>query len=183
MADYFTEFSVVMQLPDQAAVDYIDKLLKRASEIAQEDKPLGACILTPENMDTQDDCNMHDHEAAACPEGFPEELWECIENWQIRYEMMSDSRGFQIWLRSDESGDVDTACAIMQHILKRYYPNDYATLSWSNTCSKPRTDGFGGGALFLTATEVKWMNTAKWACDQEAEYLIANPDSGAQDRA
>jgi len=182
MADYFTEFSVVMQLPDQAAVDYIDKLLKRASEIAQ-DKPLGACILTPENMHTKDDCNMHDHEAGECPEGFPEELWECIENWQILYRILTGRDGFQIWLRSDESGDVDTACAIMQHILKRYYPNDYATFSWSNTCSKPRTDGFGGGALFITATEVKFMNTAKWAHDQEAEYLIANPDSGAQDRA
>ena len=149
MADYFTDFSVTMQLPDQAAVDYIDKLLKRASELRD---------------------GGQNQEAAACPEGFPEELWECIENWQIRYSMPTVRSGFQIWLRSDESGDVDTACAIMQHILKRYYPNDYATFSWSNTCSKPRTDGFGGGALFITALGVKFMNTAKWASNQEKKF-------------
>lgn len=33
---------------------------------------------------------------------------------------------------------------------------------YSNTCSKPRSDAYGGGAVVFTRTTEKWMNTYSW---------------------
>ena len=32
------------------------------------------------------------------------------------------------------------------------------TLTYATTCSKPRVGEFGGGAVFVTAHEIKWQN-------------------------
>jgi len=33
---------------------------------------------------------------------------------------------------------------------------------WSNDCSKPRVDAYGGGAVIITARKIKSMSTTEW---------------------
>ena len=47
---------------------------------------------------------------------------------------------------------------LVQKFLKKFRPADCWPLTYSETCSKPRVGEFGGGALFVTATDVKWQS-------------------------
>jgi hypothetical protein len=62
------------------------------------------------------------------------------------------------WIYSDTCGSPDCVADFVQKFLARFRPEDSWTLSWANTCSKPRLDSFGGGTMVVTASEIK-------ACD------------------
>lgn len=99
------------------------------------------------------------------PVDFPVELKDVVEDWYFETE----GDGMQIWLHSSNGG-IDAVNAFIQHLLERFTPDKYVMLEWSNDCSKPRTDAYGGGAAFITPHEVKFMNTAQWIADQEAQF-------------
>lgn len=47
--------------------------------------------------------------------------------------------------------------------------NETVGFEWADTCSKPRLDAFGGGAMFVTATEIRGMHTSRWLAEQESK--------------
>ena len=67
-----------------------------------------------------------------------------------------------LWFHFDESGDIDALVEVLQEFLKDIDPEGAIGFSWADTCSKPRVDEFGGGAVYITATDTKWMNTDMW---------------------
>ena len=67
-----------------------------------------------------------------------------------------------LWVYTEESGNVDAVAAFVQYFLKRFHPNNYWTLSWACTCDKPRIGEFDGGAILVTARDVKFNNSYLW---------------------
>jgi hypothetical protein len=43
-------------------------------------------------------------------------------------------------------------------------------MQWGDTCSAPRPEGFGGGALFVTATGVADFHTADWVAERHRAH-------------
>ena len=80
-----------------------------------------------------------------------------------------------LWLISDEAASVDLVAELMQQFLRRFRPNDYLAFSWANTCSTSRPDAFGGGAAFITAAEVKYLNTHHWLALQKERFKNSIP--------
>jgi len=140
MADYFTNFSVVLPLPDEAAQRYALDLANEARRAQQGDEP---------------------------SEKLPDSIQEVIEDWQFETDAESADGKWGLWLHS-EYGGIDAVCAFIQHLLQKFDPKVRVALEWSNDCSKPRLDAFGGGAAFITATEIKTMNTSAWLRQQAA---------------
>ncbi|MGA2542505.1 MAG: hypothetical protein ABSG78_13205 [Verrucomicrobiota bacterium] len=140
MADYFTNFSVVLPLPDEAAQRYALDLANEARRAQQGDEP---------------------------SEKLPDSIQEVIEDWQFETDAESADGKWGLWLHS-EYGGIDAVCAFIQHLLQKFDPKGRVALEWSNDCSKPRLDAFGGGAAFITATEIKTMNTSAWLRQQAA---------------
>ena len=132
MADYFTSFSLVVPLPDEAAQQYALQLAQIMSDAGQDDN---------------------------LPEHLPQSIREEMENWT--FETVPASKPHGIWLHS-EFGGIDAVCAFIQHLLQRFTPDHHVTLEWSNDCSKPRVDAFGGGAALITARKIKSINTGEW---------------------
>lgn len=66
------------------------------------------------------------------------------------------------WVYAEESGEPHHVAKLVQEFLKRFRPDSHFTLSWAWTCSKPRIGHFGGGAVFVTATKMKWMSTSEF---------------------
>jgi len=134
MADYFTHFSLVLELePEQR--DYAIQLAAQASAHRFHEEPL--------------------------PESFPADLADVIEDWG--FETEPETKG--IWLHSDNGG-THAACHFIQHLLQKF---DFAAsvgFEWSEDCSKPRTDAYGGGAAFITGTDIETMSTADWLRSQ-----------------
>ena len=139
MADYFTNFSLVLKLANEAEEAYALDLAHKAN-LAKQGNQL--------------------------PADFPKSLVDMVEDWQ--FEMEAGSQDYHgLWLHSMYGG-VDAVCALIQHLLQKFDPKSYVTFEWSHDCSKPRVDAYGGGAAFITAKEIKSMSTAAWLNEQIA---------------
>ena len=140
MADYFTNFSVVLKLANETEQAYALDLAHKAS-LAQQGQVL--------------------------PADFPKELVDMIEDWQFETDADNSGTTHGSWLHS-MNGGVDAVCAFIQHLLQKFDQKGYVTFEWSHDCSKPRVDAYGGGAAFITAKEIKTMSTATWLNEQVA---------------
>jgi hypothetical protein len=141
MADYFTNFSLVLNLPSEAAQAYALEIHHQSSQ-----GNLGEDL----------------------PKDFPQELVNQIEDWQFEVEADSPADGHGIWLHS-ENGGIDAVCAFIQHLLQKFDPEGRVTFEWSHDCSKPRTDAYGGGAAIVTAQKMKTISTGAWLQKQTAK--------------
>ena len=147
MADYFTNFSLILPLPGEAAEKYALDLAEQA---------------------------FHIHMGEEMPGDFPESLREVVEDWQFDTDPCAPANGCGLWLHSSDGG-IDAVCAFIQHLLERFDPRGHATLEWSNDCSKPRVDAFGGGAAVITAGKIKHLNTGQWLHRQVARLCPQKP--------
>ena len=139
MADYFTNFSLVLDLPDQGAQAYALNLAQEAADMRfGEDPP-------------------------KLPPGFPASLVDVLEIWHFETEAQGSLEQDQcgVWLHSGNGG-IDAVCAFIQHLLGKFNPTGRVELEWSNDCSKPRVDAYGGGAAIITAHKIKTMTTGEW---------------------
>jgi hypothetical protein len=140
MADYFTNFSLVISLANETEQEYALDLAHKASLAQQGDE---------------------------LPADFPPSLVDRIEDWH--FETVADDSGTKpgLWLHSMDGG-VDAACAFIQHLLQKFDPQGKVSFEWSHDCSKPRVDAYGGGAALITAQEIKTLSTAAWLNQQIA---------------
>ena len=147
MANYFTNFSLIVPLPTEAAEKYALDLAHQAFLI---------------------------HMGEETPGDFPESLRDAVEDWQFDTDSSDSSNGWGLWIHSGDGG-VDAVCAFIQHLLERFDPEGRVTLEWSNDCSQPRVDAFGGGAALITAEKIKTINTGQWLHRQVARLPKPNP--------
>ena len=139
MADYYTNFSLVLDLPDEAAQKYALNLAQEAADMRfGEDPPKP-------------------------PSNFPASLVDVLETWSFdtEAETSPEEKRYGLWLHSSDGG-IDAACAFIQHLLGKFQPVGSVSFEWSCDCSKPRVDAYGGGAAVITARKIKTMNTREW---------------------
>jgi hypothetical protein len=74
--------------------------------------------------------------------------------------------GRHLWIYAEEGGDVERVAHLVQKFLKKFRPEECWSLSYATTCSKPRVGEFGGGAVFVTAADIKWQSTYGFICDE-----------------
>ena len=154
MSNYFTNFSLLVPLPDAAALTYALNIAQQASRLNQGDE---------------------------AEPGFPAELQASTEDWC--FEVVGDVLNNQprLWLHSD-SGGIDAVCDFIQHLLQKFALPEVVTFEWSHDCSKPRIDAYGGGAAIITAKKIKTMSTCQWLRKHAGDDDLArtmNDDSEA----
>ena len=110
------------------------------------------------------------------PDDFPASLRDVVEDWQFDTDANDPSNGRGLWLHSSDGG-IDAVCAFIQHLLQRFAPAGHVTLEWSNDCSKPRVDAFGGGAALITARKIKSISTGEWLHRQVARLPKPQPEA------
>lgn len=140
MADYFTNFSLVLNLANATEQAYALDLAHRASQAQLGDE---------------------------LPADFPASLAEAIEDWHFETDADNSGTKYGLWLHS-MNGGLDVVCEFIQHLLQKFDPKSHVTFEWSHDCSKPRVDAYGGGAAVITAQEIKSMSTAGWLNQQLA---------------
>lgn len=73
--------------------------------------------------------------------------------------------GTQLWIRDDDTGDPEHVIRFVMHCAATLGLTGLWGLQWANSCSRPRLDGFGGGAHVLdlaTGETVDWIDTDGW---------------------
>ncbi len=84
-----------------------------------------------------------------------------------------DGWGRHLWIYADECGDLDRIAHLLQKFLKQFRPGECWALTYSETCSKPRVGEFGGGAMFVTAGDIKWQNAYGFIGAERAAFELA----------
>ena len=141
MADYYTNFSVVIPLPDERAQEHALHIARSGSQARFADD---------------------------LPPDFPDELRDSVEDWSFDAEPDDEDGRPALWLHS-ESGGMDSAGEFIRYLLKRFTPEEHVAMEWSHDCSRPCVDAFGGGAAYITAEEIHSFSTSLWLAQQRAE--------------
>jgi hypothetical protein len=91
------------------------------------------------------------------PADFPADLADEVENWTFEIEAIDEG----LWLHSQYGGQ-EAACVFIQHLLQKFEFAGAVAFEWSHDCSQPLTDAYGGGAAFVTSTEIETFSTSEW---------------------
>ena len=81
--------------------------------------------------------------------------------------------GRYLWVGSADHGSMDRVAHLVQKFLRKFRPDQSWSLTYSISCSKPRVGEFGGGAVFVTATDIKWSNAWQFVEEEEKRTNIA----------
>lgn len=87
---------------------------------------------------------------------------ECCD---IVWEIEDDG----IWFHGDESANVEHMEQIARAVIEELELDKPFYASWAYTCSKPRIDEFGGGALVIRRGRPTFWIDAVRACQQHVE--------------
>lgn len=148
MAEYFTHFSFKLELPSEEAIDYAVNLATEADTLRW----------------------LPDDERKTEGAEFPKDLTNFVDNWS--FEVNKEEAG--IWIHSVEGG-IDAACEFVQHLLVRFAITGPISFEWANSCSKPCTDAYGGGAVVITQKRIKAMTTCDWVFKQVERMKRVKP--------
>ena len=78
--------------------------------------------------------------------------------------------GPYLWMYSEEHGCVDRVAHLVRRFLREFRPDRCWSLTYAITCSKLRVSDFGGGAVFVTATDIKYCNAWGFVEEQEKRF-------------
>lgn len=67
---------------------------------------------------------------------------------------------------SSESPNLEALALLLQHFLKEQKTTNSIGFEWADTCDKDRPGAFGGGAVFITAENIEWLNTRQWLAER-----------------
>ena len=73
--------------------------------------------------------------------------------------------GTKLWMRDDGTGDPERLIQFVRNCAAAFGLKGRWGFQWANTCSRPRPDGFGGGAHVLdlaTGETIAWTSTDRW---------------------
>lgn len=76
--------------------------------------------------------------------------------------------GTELWIRHDVTGDPDRVIRFVQRCAAEFELTGKWGFQYAHTCSKPRLDGFGGGAYVLdlaTGEIVDRVHTGGWLAE------------------
>ncbi len=80
--------------------------------------------------------------------------------------------GTKLWMRDDVTGDPERLIQFVKRCAAEFQLTGRWGFQYANTCSRPRLDGFGGGAHVLdlaTGATVAWTYTDGWLATMLAE--------------
>jgi len=68
-----------------------------------------------------------------------------------------------LYVFSEDGGGLEAAAQLVQSLLVRFDIAEPVILEWADTCSRPRPDAFGGGAMVITRDRILSMSTRQMA--------------------
>jgi hypothetical protein len=76
--------------------------------------------------------------------------------------------GTMLWMRDEGTGDPAQVIAFVKRCAAAFGLTGRWGLQYATTCSRPRVDGFGGGAHVIdlaTGETINWISTDVWLSD------------------
>lgn len=160
MADYFTQWSVPLVLETREEIKWVKRVyadLLRMCELA-------------EDLSSDDDhkeYHLIKKKLGDMAPSFCEGAMHDYVSFEFDVELAPDKKSGVAYFMSEENGDIEQVAVVLRDFLEKFHPDRSVGFEWAATCSKMRPDGFGGGAVFVTAQDIKYMSTNVWLEEQQ----------------
>ena len=105
-----------------------------------------------------------------------DDLEEDDERWGVEVH----NEGRHIWITGGESGSPDNAARMVAEFQEKFNKQEDVQFCWGNSCSKPRLDAFGGGAVLVYKGQVHWAPNPELWCMDKLEELQKQEKADAQ---
>ena len=156
MSDYFTEFSFMCDLPNEEAATNAVELFKQIERLLEGE------------FDADNDGETP----------WPEEL-ERFKQYEFSPGVAIEQEGAGLWIHDDSGGpNIEMLTDYLQLVLQKYDPDGTVGFAWSGTASKKLLDAFGGGAVFISAKDIEWIDTWGWLSEQSKKREAAEQKTG-----
>lgn len=142
MADYYTHFAARLEelIPREAA--WLQETFEKWCRT-------GAYENVPEDNSVFDDVPQRWREQYAYLSAAPFSLYledTDLAEHQLATAIMTDDGG---------NGDLECLAEFVQAFFKEFRKDGQLSMTFARTCSSPRPEGFGGGTMLITATDVE----------------------------
>lgn len=154
MADNYRQFAEVIEGLNDEEADWLESELENSLDACESDEERDARRAV---IEQQFECDE--------PEYWPDFNWEVAREPGKKHEL----RVF-----AEDHGSVEDVAGVVRAFLRKFRPKDSFILSWSDTCSKLRTGEFDGGAIFVTAQGVEFLQASAWAQFKQEEWTKRN---------
>lgn len=76
----------------------------------------------------------------------------------------------RLWIYADESGSASHVAEFVSAVGQKFGLTGRFSMQYAETCSRPRLDGFGGGAVLVDfdSGQIEWLNTSDWLAEKLA---------------
>jgi hypothetical protein len=78
--------------------------------------------------------------------------------------------GRHLWVYADEWADLDRVAHLVKKFLRQFRPDESWSLTYATTCSKLRLGEFGGGAVFVTASNIESFDVGDFVSGRQAAF-------------
>jgi len=78
--------------------------------------------------------------------------------------------GMAIMAGDESCRAYESAATLIHEFLKWFRPEGCHGYEFCHSASRAHTDAFGGGAVFITAKEIKWLFTNQWLEEQHEAF-------------
>ena len=85
---------------------------------------------------------------------------ECWPDFE--YEINNNGDSKELYVYSEEYGSLDNLSSVIAGFIIKFRPDYIFSLTYAETCSRPRPSEFSGGAMIVTATETYYHNAFTW---------------------
>ena len=164
MADYYTELSVELEDKPGWVVQDIRDILLAIEEGDIESAPEWYRKLAPGATEGKD---------------FPSFIDDCLGGPSMVTHELTE-RG--LWIYTEENAGIDSLAHAIHETMKHYNTPGYVTFEWAYTASKPMLDAFGGGAAFISATEITIRSTGDWINEMIEAHESQQKEAGSETR-
>ncbi len=84
----------------------------------------------------------------------------------FQYEFVAGAEGNSMHFYAEESGEIRLLGEVIQKFLSEFRPDRVFTLTYAASCSSMRIGAFTGGAMVVTAKEIKYLSAENWVRQQ-----------------
>ena len=151
MAEYFTQWSTELEIKSEEERAWLDEVLSlNLEDMEDEDEDFDQYqVMADVKKNLGFQLTENDFDSGSFP-GF--EFRVSKEN---------------LWAYSEDDGNLDALSRIVQAFFKKFRPDGFFYVTWANTCSKMRVHEFNGGAMAVTAENIKFFNVTDFIREQE----------------
>lgn len=153
MANYYIQMSAIMDVDDEEQALWLVNT---------------AAVMQHRYLEEEDDPEYPMPEeviAVATDQGF-----DLCDGYLPEIELGKTDDKHHVWIYTEESFSPETLAVLIQAFFRKFDLNKAWGFEYSFTCSKMRTDSWGGGACFVTQDGMDFMLTHHWLADKEEEF-------------